>query len=695
MKRFVAIFLLLLVMLFGTAFTCNAEGAVTDTFTKWKTSDGSTKTVVMRPIYEAIKRVDFRGLNTDDYDAVSQIDCDGNGNTYLLAGNGSITVLNSNYEFVNTISLSDESGQPIECNDAKGFSVVSENEIYIADTENARVLYCVDGIVKDEFTVPDDALIPDDFIFQPIKVAKDSKGYLYVLSAGSYYGIVLYNKDGDFVGFYGANTVNGTILTALQQVWDTLTQNDVKRAKAVKKLPYQIIDLCIDDSDFVYTCTGKNSGGAVGQIRMLSPGGTNILTGAESKNFAETDKIKRHNKTVTQDFVGIETDSNGFIYALDAGYGFIYVYDIDSNLIGAFGGGFGNGEQLGVFSSPSSIALNGNSVLVLDSIDNSITVFERTAYGDKVFAAQKLMLKSDYIAAQEIWEDVISEDSFNLLALRGIAKAAYDSKDYSKALKYAELADDSETYSLALKENQSIFLSEHWTLIFTGTVLFIIAATALVIVSVKRRIVLIKNETLRTMTSAVIHPFKSFNDIKYKQKGSLTVAAVLVLLYFCSSVISVTLSNFRYTTFQADTYNSLMQLAQTVGLVMMWTVANWAVCTLMHGRGKIKEVFIVTAYSTFPLTVGNIIITPLSHIISSNNSTVISGITTVAIILAGIMMCIGHMVIHDYSFPQMIGTAIVTVIFMILIVFVLFMIGILLSQFWSFLTTVLLELLRM
>lgn len=80
-------------------------------------------------------------------------------------------------------------------------------------------------------------------------------------------------------------------------------------------------------------------------------------------------------------FPAYRRTGRGFIYALDATYGLIYIYDTDSNLIAAFGGGRGLGNQEGTFSAANSIALSGSRLMVADSLTNAVTVFELTAYG--------------------------------------------------------------------------------------------------------------------------------------------------------------------------------------------------------------------------------------------------------------------------------------------------------------------------
>lgn len=98
---------------------------------------------------------------------------------------------------------------------------MSSDDIYIADTENERVIEINGGgRVTREITKPDSRLIPEDFKFAPIKLERDSKGTLYVLCDGAYYGALLFSSSGEFSGFYGANTVKGSALTTLSYLWD-------------------------------------------------------------------------------------------------------------------------------------------------------------------------------------------------------------------------------------------------------------------------------------------------------------------------------------------------------------------------------------------------------------------------------------------------------------------------------------------
>lgn len=681
---------------FAASVSAESANLPYHSYTHYELAGGGKKSVYMRDMYIPAAEVTARSLGLEEaFDEITDIDCDREGNTYVLTADGKITVFDNALRFVRTIAVTDGSAE-LDISGAAGINARTEDMLFIADTRNSRVLSCrSDGVLIKAITAPESSLVPEDFVFSPTKVDLDSKGYLYVLSEGAYYGALLFSPDGEFNGFYGANTTNKSPLTTLAYIWDKLTGNDIKRAKSVRTLPYQFVDFCIDKRDFVYTCTGQTvEGGTTGQIRMLSPGGTNILyretwngerISADSFNFGETDTFRRNNKYVEQNFLGIDADDNGFIYALDQTYGLIYIYDSACNLLSAFGGGRGLGQETGVFQKPVAIALSGTDILVADTMKKSITVFKRTAYGELVLEAQRLTLAADYAEAEPLWTEVLSQDQNSRFALRGLAKAALLRQDYAAATSYARRGYDAVTYSQALQKQQNNMISENFGWIALGSVCLVAALALAVIMKARRRAVIIQNPRIRIFLFGAIHPFQSFNDLKYKKLTSVPLAVGALLAFYITSVMSVTLSNFRFTSFDASSYNSLFQMVQTIGLVLVWSVVSWAISILQEGKGYLKEVFTVSSYATLPLTLYNLASTALSHVIASPDSMVISQIHIIALIFAGIILTIGLMIVHDFSFPKFLFITFLTVCAILLVIFMIFMLGMLISEFAAFL----------
>lgn len=684
----------------------SVAAAPTATYTHRDNADGSTTPVLSRETYTAVKTITAKSLGLEDsLEGITDIYCANDGSIYILCGEyPRLIVLNPDYTFHSELFIQDGDGMYVDYTGSQGIMVEDDGTIYIADTNNARILVTdSEGTVQSVLELPESNIIPSDFIYQPQKLARDNKGYTYILSLGSYYGAIMYSPDNVFLGFYGSNTVQATALDTMSFIWDLLTSNDNKKSGSTKKLPYSFVDLCIDNQDYMYTCSGTTTStytNGTGQIRRLSPGGSNILYRrslddeaiiSTNFNFAESKVIGRLGKPIVQNISSIDISDNGFIYALDETYGKIYIYDTDCNLLSAFGGVSGENTQTGLFNSAVSLALSGNSILIADSKNCSVTVFNITEYGTFLQQAQSLYLKGDYTDAKGLWQQVLSMDRGNQLAYRGLSKAYYVEEDYEAAMQYAKNGLDYATYDLAYQYVQKQFVAKNFIWLLPLALLLLGALAVFLIIVNKQKITLIKNEKLHTLTIVSLHPFRAFNNIKYKQQGSLLIGSILLVLFYLTSTLKFTASGFLFTRQTAENYNTLYTLVQTVGLVLLWSLVNWAVCSLFSGKGKLKEVFIATVYALVPVIVYTILYVILSHVLSLSGLTFMNGLYTVVLVFTFFLLSVGIMTVHEFNFFQFIKTGVVTLLGMILSVFIIFMIVILLQQFWNFLYTVYME----
>ena len=118
--------------------------------------------------------------------------------------------------------------------------------------------------------------------------------------------------------------------------------------------------------------------------------------------------------------------------------------------------------------------------MVADSLLNTVTVFERTNYGDILLSAQKKTLDADYTGAKEEWREVLRQDTNSRLALHGLAKAAYSEGDYAAAQAYAQAGYDFVTYGQALEQTRGAFVQRNFIWIFLLTLAAIGALAAFI-----------------------------------------------------------------------------------------------------------------------------------------------------------------------------------------------------------------------
>ena len=252
---------ILAVMLLVPAVSVSAVSEKTDeigyeTYTYWQQFTGETtrKAVYSKPMYEVSKVFTNEELGNIETSNMSDVHVSSTGYTYMLDGGASrVLVFDKNYNILKTIDcVVDEDGTAYYFYGAKGIFADNNEAIYIADTNNARVLkFDVEGKLIRMYKLPDSHLIPEGFNYKPVKIAVDSKGYVYILSSGSYYGAILYSPEDEFLGFYGSNDVPATIGQALKTLWNKLFVNNAKRAGMVSSLPYTFTDLWVEADGFV------------------------------------------------------------------------------------------------------------------------------------------------------------------------------------------------------------------------------------------------------------------------------------------------------------------------------------------------------------------------------------------------------------------------------------------------------------
>lgn len=678
-----------------------------DSFTHKDEPNSTTTQALSRELYAASRTISAADLGLEDsMEEITDLHSTPDGYVYILVSKLSkIVVLNPDYTLKGVIVPHEADGTEIIFEGAKGVYVDKNGDIYVSDTNNGRVLITDStGLFKESWGVPDSPLIPDDFNYQPMRFIKDDDGYAYIMSLGCYYGALAYSPDKEFMGFYGANRVSATALNTISYLFDRLTSNDTKKAASAKVLPYSFVDMAVDSDGYLTVCSGKTAvySNGNGQIRKISPGGSNILlkrdlsgsaNASDSLNFLESRLFAAGFNGIprTQDLIALDVSEDNYIFALDGVYGLIYVYDNNCNLLGSFGGGVGEGKELGKFITPSALTIQGDSLLVADSKAEQITVFDKTEFGSLFFKAQSLTLKGDYAESKALWEQVLSQDNGCQLAYRGLANAAYSEKDYVAALDYAEKGLDYATYDLAWQVQIKQFIANYFVWFFIGAIALVAVLAVLLVKLKKRETALIQNPKVSTFLSVAAHPFRAFEDVKYKKRGSLLIAGILIVLFFFASALEATSTGFLFCQNSDRTYNILYTLASTVGLVLLWAIVNWLMCTLFSGKGSFKEVLVVTAYSLLPLIIFTFVYVGMSHILPLSGGALMDGLRTVVLIYTFYLLAVGMMAVHEYTFPKFLITGVVTLVCMVLAVCIGFIMVILLQQFWNFLYSIFIE----
>lgn len=694
----------------GAAETVRSgEGTPTSTYTRDYQADGIFRLRLSREMYLPAHTITASTLGLEEtLEGITDLCCTEDGTILLLCGGTSRLIrINPDYSLKDELIVTDSNGEPVDFTGAGGIYSDPSGMIYLADTDHARILKLDgNGRVLGSLERPQSELIPEEFMYQPAAVAKDPYGYLYILSRGSYYGALLYTPEEEFLGFYGASQVSASALDTLSFLWEKLTSNETKKAASVRKLPYSFVDFDFDPEGYLVTCTG-NTGDAqgrsngVGQLRKISPNGENILyKRGQRKGYLLSDYFNFLEDTVvfqestgsaeyrTQTVVSVAVSADGFLFALDSTNGMIYLYDSECNLMCAFGGGLGSGAQAGVFWTPVALALDGDKCYVADYGSKSITVFDPTEYGLCFRNAQRAYLEGDYEEAREKWEWILSMDRGNQQAYRGLAMASYNAGDYERAADLARQGYDYAVYDLSWRALLSGWIARNFVWLLLGAALLLGGGLGGVLLIRKKRGQLIKSRKGRLLLMVPFHPFASFTDLKYQGLGSWPIGLALTLLCYGGAVLKNIGVGFLYTYVSPENYNALYTLGGTAGLLVLWSVCNWLVCSMFDGKGSLKEVYTATAYALAPLILYTFLEVLSMRFLPLGAAGVLSGLHTAMVLFTFFLLSIAILTVHEYDFFKFLWTGLITIAMMILVVFVLFMCTILLMQFGSFLYSV-------
>lgn len=344
-----------------------------------------------------------------------------------------------------------------------GLFVSKDKELYIADEELKIVFRCdISGKADITFRKPDKNFEFTGIDYIPRKVVADTNGFVYILCKDMYHGAMMYEHNGDFVGYYGANKTKVTLEVLSNYIRKRFMTKE-QRAKIQKAVPVGMSNFDIDSDNFIYTCTSATVGLDVGteQIRKLNPKSINVLPKNSSilpqykSVYGDLKANWASGRVNTTTFADVVYDEEGYINCIDDTRGRIFQYDEESNLLFAFGN---DGDQKGTFQRPIAIECYDGRIYVLDCVKLNIVILKKTQYCEYLHSAVNLYREGRYADAEYFWNQVLKLNSNFHLAYVGIGKIKYEQEDYPAAMDYFRIGEDREQYGKAFKQYRTILL---------------------------------------------------------------------------------------------------------------------------------------------------------------------------------------------------------------------------------------------
>lgn len=189
------------------------------------------------------------------------------------------------------------------------------------------------------------------------------------------------------------------------------------------------------------------------------------------------------------------------------------------------------------------------------------------------------------------------------------------------------------------------------------------------------------------------HPIDALNDVKYEKKGSLTIANIILFLFFLVHMFSSSKTGYLFLSSNEVKVNIISVFLTSVGAVALWNVCNWAVCTLFDGEGSFREIWIMTCYSILPYVILQPMIVLFLNVLSIDETVLYSTLSTLAMAWFLLLAFLSMMVCQQFTVTKTIVLAIVTFLAILAVAFLALMLFSTSQQIIGFVKNIVLELL--
>ena len=167
----------------------------------------------------------------------------------------------------------------------------------------------------------------------------------------------------------------------------------------------------------------------------------------------------------------------------------------------------------------------------------------------------------------------------------------------------------------------------------------------------------------------VFHPFEGFEDLRWKNGGTLKYTAIIIAALFVAMIADDRWCGFQFRPLPDAMFSVMPYIMKSVVYFLAWVLGNWAICTLLDGEGTMKNICIYSSYALIPYIVSTFINVFLSHILVRDEQVFFSTVYYIGLIWSAILLFSAIKSVHQYTFTKTVAAIILTLFAMLVILF--------------------------
>lgn len=554
---------------------------------------------------------------------------------------------------------------------------VTEEAIYVAD-KGAQAVFKLShtGEVLMQLGRPDSYLFSEQSQYLPSAVAVSSQGIIFVCGEGAYEGLMQFDKDGEFQGYFAANATKMTLADRVKE----LVFNEEQMEQLLNRIPNALYNVDISDRDLIYSIT---------QLEANSVWTTAVQSENALKyhNMAGTDILSTDLIEGEHNFVDVAAYRDGLSFTV-TNTGIIYEYDDTGNVIFSFGG-LASSERSGHFTNATAIDVDeSGNLYILDREGKYFQMFFPTEFANATHEALYKLSQGSYAESEETWLELLSLNGMSYVAHQGYGKVLYQQMRFEEAAEEFKIIGDKQSYSECMWEiRNNWFQSSLPYVLVLLIVLFVLNFVRKILLKkgilkkrkpIENKHVLDLKRNWSYMVKMLKNPIDEFYDLKKKIHGSTTSATVLFVLAFVIYLVDMFGRSFAFRF--VDTKGTALLSTAVMFLVpaVLWVIGNYMISAINDGEGTLRSVYVATAYSLVPYIIFGPIVIASTYVLTLNEAVIVHYLWAIAIAWSAILIFISVREIHDYTIKETVKIILLTLFFMIMAVIVsviLFLIG--------------------
>ncbi len=579
----------------------------------------------------------------------------------------------------------------------RGLYVTEKGDIYVADgAGEALYIFDKNGNMKKKIGRPDSYLFSELSEYKPKNVVVTNEGNIFICGDGSYEGLMQFDENGEFQGYFAANR---KYLTFMETIEDMILSEEMKQDQLMRR-PRPIFNLDINDRDLVYTVTQTDEmeyawkAAAAKQencLKLHNLAGVNIL----SRNDFMDDEWN---------FVDVAAGLYGNSYAVTY-TGLIYEYDSNGELIFSFGGRAVTEERSGIFTYAIAIETDEDGfIYVLDREKEFVQVFYPTDFAIATHQAIHDLENGNYDSSEETWSAVLKLNGSARIAHMGYGKTLFHQQRFEEALEEFRFARNREYYSDAFWELRDQWLSENMAYFLIVIFLFVMYVIVSSIIK-KRRPVPVEvkvKEIPKTRGKRFVHdllyfrymlkhPIDGYYYLKRRQAGSMASATILYLVAFIVYLADTAFRGFIFGFAGLEETPIMFMSIIFFVVCILFVIGNYMVASINEGEGSLRNLYVMLPYALSPYIVITPFIVGATYVLTQNEGFLVQFAWTIALVWAGALIFIGLTETHNYSFGETIKNVLLTLFFMLVAVIAITVIYLLWVQVITFIQDIIQE----